>query len=84
MGKPDSPEEYVTLSDSSVSRYPNKERLDPKNKRKQVSEKDTKPEVFVISKEIYLAFHPIERIMAQALQKVGKAKILYDDPKFQK
>jgi hypothetical protein len=39
-------------------------------------------EVLVISKEIYFAFQPLERIAAQALQKVGKVKILYEDPKF--
>jgi hypothetical protein len=34
------------------------------------------PEVLVISREIYLALHPIEQIMAQALQKYKKVKIL--------
>jgi len=44
--------------------------------------KEKSPELLVISKEIYLALHPIEQMMAQALQKVGKVKILYEDPKF--
>jgi hypothetical protein len=39
-------------------------------------------EVLVISEEIYLALHPIEQIMAQALQRTGNVKILYDDSKF--
>jgi hypothetical protein len=39
-------------------------------------EKRTNPETLVISKEIYLALHPIEQMMAQALQKVGKVKIM--------
>jgi hypothetical protein len=45
-----------------------------------VKEKDD--DVLVIPKEIYLALHPIEQVMAQALQKVGKVKILYEDPTF--
>jgi len=45
-------------------------------------EKENNSEVLVIKKEIYLALHPIEQMMAQALQEVGKVKILYDDPKF--
>jgi hypothetical protein len=36
----------------------------------------------VISKETYLALLPLYQMAAQALQKVGKVKILYDDPKF--
>ena len=39
-------------------------------------------EVLVIPKEIYLALQPLEQIAAQALQKIGKVKILYADPKF--
>ena len=45
-------------------------------------EKTNNPDILVIEKEIYLALHPIEQMMAQALQEVGKVKILYDDPKF--
>jgi len=45
-------------------------------------EKKKNSEVLVIEKEIYLALHPMDQIAAQALQKVGLAKILYDDPKF--
>ena len=45
-------------------------------------DKRTYPEILVISKEIYLALHPIEQMIAQALQKVGKVKIMYKDPKF--
>ena len=45
-------------------------------------EQKKSPEIQVISKEIYLALHPIEQMMAQALQKVGKVKIMYKDPTF--
>jgi hypothetical protein len=45
-----------------------------------VKEKDD--DVLVISKEIYLALHPIEQMIAQALQKVGKVKISCEDPTF--
>ena len=44
--------------------------------------KRTYPDILVISQEIYLALHPIEQMMAQALQKLGKEKIMYKDPKF--
>ena len=44
--------------------------------------KEKDDDVLIISKKIYLALHPIEQMMAQALQKVGKVKILYEDPKF--
>lgn len=46
--------------------------------------KEKDGDVLVIPKEIYLALHPIEQMMAQALQKVEKVRILYDDPKYQK
>jgi len=45
-------------------------------------EKENNPDVLIIEKEIYPALHPIEQMMAQALQKVGKVKILFDDPRF--
>jgi hypothetical protein len=39
-------------------------------------------DVLVIDKETYLALLPLYQIVAQALQRTGKVKILYDDPKF--
>ncbi len=55
-------------------------RLPLPNQMTMVDEKDTGP--FEISEEVYRALHPIEQIMAQALQRVGKVKILYQDPRF--
>lgn len=51
----------------------------PKQKAKPVpKDKD----IFVIDKETSLALLPLYQIAAQALQRTGNVKILYDDPKF--
>jgi hypothetical protein len=39
-------------------------------------------DIFVISKETYLSLFPLYQMAAQALQKTGKVKILYNDPKY--
>jgi hypothetical protein len=46
----------------------------------KLNQKDN--DILVISKETYLALFPLYQIAAQALQRTGKVKILYDDPKF--
>jgi len=38
--------------------------------------------ILVISKETYLSLFPLYQKAAQALQKTGKVKILYNDPKY--
>jgi hypothetical protein len=38
--------------------------------------------ILVISKETYLSLFPLYQMAAQALQKTGKVKILYNDPKY--
>ena len=36
-------------------------------------------EVFIIPQEIFRALHPIEQLMARALERIGKVRIEKDD-----
>jgi hypothetical protein len=36
-------------------------------------------QVLIISKPIYNALHPVEQIMAQALERIGKVRIVDED-----
>jgi hypothetical protein len=36
-------------------------------------------EVFIISPEVFRALHPMEQLMARALERVGKVRIEKDD-----
>ena len=44
--------------------------------------KEKGDDVLIISKEVYLALGPFEQMAAQAFQKVGKVRALYEDPRF--
>ena len=43
------------------------------------SQAGSSEEVFIISQEIFRALHPIEQLMARALERIGKVRIEKDD-----
>jgi len=45
---------------------------------------DNENKILIIPQEVYRTLGPLEQIAAQVLQKVGKVKILYVDPRFKK
>jgi len=43
------------------------------------SQPQIRDDVFIISREVFRAFHPLDQLAARALEKVGKVRIEKDD-----
>jgi hypothetical protein len=49
------------------------------NFQKCFSQPKINEEVFIIPPEVFRALHPMEQLMARALEKVGKVRIVKED-----
>jgi hypothetical protein len=64
---------------SSAGSLPRREVIMPRSFQMRSSQPAVSEEVLVISHEVFRALHPMEQLMARALERIGKVRIEKDD-----